>query len=155
MRAEPFSPLPTLPFPKALGGCQPHPLSIQVSCSWREHYLIFVCSLKYFVILHTLLYTKPYSTHAYTYMLTHILCTELCTQNHGCCINFFFKLLATLRNFSSPTRDWTCASAVEARSLNHWTTGEVPRVLHLISDFRNSQRLCDYVTSALCTDFRT
>ena len=27
---------------------------------------------------------------------------------------------------SSPTRDWTRAPALEARSLNHWTTREVP-----------------------------
>ena len=28
--------------------------------------------------------------------------------------------------FSSPTRDWTCAPTVEVRSLNHWTTREIP-----------------------------
>ena len=130
-----------------------------MSCSWREHYLIFVCSLKYFVILHTLLYTIPYSTHAYTCMLAHILCTELCTQNHGCCIkNFFFYFLNFWPHCGilvPPPGIEPVLPAVEAGSLNYWTTGEVPWVLHLMSDFRNSQRLCDYVTSALCTDFST
>ena len=42
---------------------------------------------------------------------------------------FFFKLLAVQRgmwDLSSPTRDLTHAPELEAQSLNHWTTREVP-----------------------------
>ena len=42
----------------------------------------------------------------------------------------FFYFLAMLRgmwDLSSPTRDRTCALALEAWSLNHWTAREVPR----------------------------
>ena len=41
----------------------------------------------------------------------------------------FFPFLANLLGMwdvSFLTRDWTCAPALEAQSLNHWTTGKVP-----------------------------
>ena len=41
----------------------------------------------------------------------------------------FFLFLATLCGFqdlSSPTKDWTRATAVKAQSPNHWTIGEFP-----------------------------
>ena len=31
-----------------------------------------------------------------------------------------------MQDLSSPTRDWTCAPCMWARSLNHWATGQVP-----------------------------
>lgn len=40
---------------------------------------------------------------------------------------FYFNFLAaSWKDFSSWTRDWTCTSAVEVQTLNHWTTTEVP-----------------------------
>ena len=49
-------------------------------------------------------------------------------------ILFHFKILFifwaaphSLWDLSSPTRDWTWATAVKAPSPNHWTAGEFPR----------------------------
>ena len=36
------------------------------------------------------------------------------------------RVVCSMWDFSSLTRDWTCAHSLEARSLNHWTTREVP-----------------------------
>ena len=53
---------------------------------------------------------------------------------------FFFKLYTlfvfnfwphSMWDLSSLTRDWTTLLALEAGSLNHWTTRKVPRVLKL------------------------
>ena len=46
---------------------------------------------------------------------------------------FFFFFLATqfgMGDLSSPTRDQTCAPAVEVQSLNHWIPREVPPHTH-------------------------
>ena len=45
-----------------------------------------------------------------------------------CVYNFYYFLvtLCSMQDLCSPTRDQTCAPAVEDRSLNHWTTREVP-----------------------------
>ena len=48
----------------------------------------------------------------------------------------FFCFLATLHNMRDPSsmkRDRTIPPAVEGRSLNHWTTREVPALLALIN----------------------
>ena len=50
---------------------------------------------------------------------------------------FYFNFLAVpchMWDLSFPTRDQTCAPGVEAQSLNHWTTKEVPGG----GDFRRS-----------------
>ena len=38
----------------------------------------------------------------------------------------FLTASCCMWDLSSPTRNWTCALAVEARILNHWTAREVP-----------------------------
>ena len=40
---------------------------------------------------------------------------------------YYFAALLGMQDLSSWTRDGTHAPAVEVRSLNHWTAGEVPR----------------------------
>ena len=42
---------------------------------------------------------------------------------------FFGPYLAACGILVPPTRDWTCAPAVEAGSLNHWTAREIPKGL--------------------------
>ena len=39
---------------------------------------------------------------------------------------FFLAALRSMRDLGSPTRDGTCAPAVEAWNLNHWNAREVP-----------------------------
>ena len=57
----------------------------------------------------------------------------------------FFKFLAATHCFqdlSSPTRDWTQASAVKSRSSNHWTTKEVPKMYFLDTHLPSRPLLC-------------
>ena len=39
---------------------------------------------------------------------------------------FFLPMPCGMQDFSSPTRDQTCAPAVEIQSVNYWITREVP-----------------------------
>jgi len=39
---------------------------------------------------------------------------------------YYFAALLGMQDLSAWTRDGTHAPAMEVRSLNHWTTGEVP-----------------------------
>ena len=41
-------------------------------------------------------------------------------------LSFFLAALLSLWDLSSPTRDWTWATALKAPSPNHWTAGEFP-----------------------------
>ena len=55
--------------------------------------------------------------------------TLLESVNRETIFHYFFFFLATphsLLDLSSPKRDGTCTLALEAWSLNHWTTREVP-----------------------------
>ena len=47
-------------------------------------------------------------------------------ERNGTEINFHFLFLFLMWDFRFQTRDWTCTPAVEAWSLNHWTSREVP-----------------------------
>ena len=46
---------------------------------------------------------------------------------------FFLAVLWVMEDLSSPTKDWICSRGMEACSLNHWTTREVPKYRFLIS----------------------
>ena len=61
------------------------------------------------------------------YFFTSILAHSLCSLYiYVCvCVSFFFFLPHHMACGTSPTRDWTCASALEAWSFNHWTTREI------------------------------
>ena len=47
-----------------------------------------------------------------------------------------------MQDLSSPTRDWTCAPCMWARSLNHWATGQVPgRLFFFLSVLYRDQNI--------------
>ena len=63
-------------------------------------------------------------TFMYKYMCKYLFLTFF----------FFFWLhlvVCGILNFSSPTRDWTCAPYRELQSLNHWTTKEDPLIFFI------------------------
>ena len=52
---------------------------------------------------------------------------------------------------TSPTRDGTCAPAVEAQSLNHWTTREVlgTNFVRLMIEIKSKQAYKLYLTGTI------